>query len=191
MGYSSYLEVWPASLAAKIRSDSECWTAFRCMWGHGSGMHAWFRQIDPDEIDQICEGVPRSAVDRLRRLLEDAERLPAAFLGKTHDIHESILRSAFGALRLADAAVLARVAVYGEEPLGASTGFRTVGPDRSSRLTAALMEVSVSAVVDDFDLGDREPEDTWREDLKTELQDLVDLYRAASQHGHHVLTGDP
>lgn len=187
MGYSSYHEVVPDSLLARVSAEADVWRAFRRMWGHGSGMYVWFEQLSPAEIEEACEGVPPAGVAALRELLRTSRSYPNGFIGKTHEEHRAILGAAFS--RVGASADLARVIVDGESDLGMDTALRCTSSAACQRAVDALRRVDLREAVLAFPLGPRKPADLWRESLLQELARLTEALEAAAADGHQVIVG--
>lgn len=191
MGMSSYYEGLPQGLVDAVNNDTEIASAIDCLWGQGNGMYAWFDELGEALIGEIADSghVSQSAVRKLRDLLTRTVSVPGAYIEKTHDEHESMLRSAFAELGAPDAEELARVAIFGECDWGFGTQLAEVGRKRCLHLANYMRQIDVSKTVNDFDLASRTPVELWRESLMSELRELIACYCSAADEGNVVLTG--
>ncbi|MBE9059513.1 hypothetical protein [cf. Phormidesmis sp. LEGE 11477] len=195
MGISTYYEVVPDSILSQLSQDEELRAVFSRLWGYGSGMYWWFKQIDDGEIEEITEGQSPVAIQRLRERLLNVQRFPTGYLEKTHEIHEALLLTAFNSRHEAQANELARIAISGAERWVHETepcyesDLYIVSHQISQQLAELMKHIEIERLVASFDLGSRRPIEAWRESLTSELQGLIDCYRAAAEFGHSVLVG--
>lgn len=191
MGVSSYYEVLPQRLVDAVRDDNELASAIDCLWGQGSGMFAWFNELDEPLIGEIADSrhVSRWAIRKLRDLLRSSEPVNGAYIEKTHCEHELMLRGAFAVLGASDAKELARVAVLGECDWGFGTQLAEVGHTRCLQLAKYMRQVDVSKTVLELELASRTSVELCRESLKSELKELIACYCSAADEGNSVLTG--
>ncbi len=189
MGVSTYYEVAPDSMLSEFASDQALTSAFKSMWGYGSGMYWWFKEIDEEEIEEITEGQSPAAVSKLKRILLSAEELPGCYIEKTHDIHETLLTSAFKSAGELNAEKLARVAISGELRWNQETDLYIVSQKTSQQLAQLMANIIPKDLVTSFDLGERRPVDAWHEILTSELSGLIQCYSSAAHLGCPVLLG--
>ena len=196
MGISSYYEVVPQSLIHAVARDSEIANAIDAFWGHGSGMYAWFDEFDESEIAEILQErrVSQDSLSKLRELLSQQNVRSSAYIEKTHDEHENMLRTEFEKLGSPNAERLASVAIFGEMGWDwgtdrQDTAVSHVSNARCQELAALMKRIDISQTVQGFELGDRTPVNLWQESLESELSQLVDCYCEASENGHRIITG--
>ncbi len=191
MGVSSYYEIVPQELIDAIRSDIDLASAIDCLWGYGSGMYAWFAELDEHEIKEIvhCRRISNASVEKLRNLLSRSEAFPAAYIEKTHEAHESMLHTAFMKHGAQNANELASVSVMGDGDWGFGTRLAFVSNKRCQELAAYMEDCDIIEIVRDFTRSNGTYGSLWRKGLTSELQSIIRCYRIASAKGHHVLTG--
>jgi len=185
MGYSQYFEVWPHSLADKVVQDADAWGAFRALWGHGSGMHDWFDELDDEELAEILADVRREGADRLRAALASAPAHPSAFLYKSMAAHLSIMRTAFGSGR----EQLADIALHGGRAVRPGDALRVIEHGECRTIYETLKASDLDALVrSNCAPSGCHPDE---EALHSELGELMEVYRLATEDGHQVITGSP
>ena len=189
MGISSYYEIVPDALLSQLTSRKQLVSAFECMWGYGSGMYSWFEELGDDELEEILSEQSPEAVETLRELLTSAESFRSAYIEKTHEDHKTMLTQAFSANGAATPVQMAEEVVYGLQDWGFETELKIVSREEAAALSAHLRRLSVTEVVDCFELGERSSPQYWREKLARELQKLIDCYGLAAERGHPVLVG--
>ena len=183
VGHSQYFEVWPDALARSLITDPETWAAFGELWGRCSGMHGWFHEA-PEELPEIAAASSQRGVDRVRDLLAKSPPTPNAFLYKSLREQAAILQSA---LKGPDAAEAARELLCGDEPAEAGAGFRVTSKPKCQELARRLAETDLTGATRAF-ASSSGRDHLCADDLRLELEQLVDTYRCAADGGHRVIT---
>ena len=191
MGMSSYFEVVPDQLNDAIARDPKLACVIECLWGVGTGMFTWFQELPDSEVESISQGCSKIVsedIARLRRLFAELPHVPNAYIEKTHDLHQAMLSSAFSRLGASTSDELADLAVFGNGNWPQAPAIAQVTHTQCKQLASLLARVDARSVVDAFDLNGRTPEDTWRADLTTELEAMIDCYIHAGDNGRYVIT---
>lgn len=83
MGISSYYEIVPEPLLARLTGNKQLLSVFECMWGCGSGMYFWFEEMEeedelvsPKEAAALATHLQRLSVDEVVGQFELGERVP-------------------------------------------------------------------------------------------------------------------
>ena len=197
MSVSSYYEIVPQTWLDSLINDPDLISVFCSMWGYGSGMYFWFNEIEELELEDIVSEHSKTTVNTLRELLSSMESFSSAYIEKTHKAHITMLSSEFAAAGASNPEEFARIVVDGYEEWGHGTDLAITNPQHCTSMAVLMKDFVVADILDEHSSKFPAPTESWQrqsltwhlQDLKQELQGLIDCYCLAARMNHPVLTG--
>jgi hypothetical protein len=217
MGLSTYYLALPRRVVKAIVADASARLVLQSLWRQGAGAWTALQEFERSELLQYLgdggfdEDQAEGALDCFERIVAEAAAAgvagTSAYVEKTHDLHEAMLRNSFRERGFAEAEELASIAIGGPrevETIGeelwctpedavrrVGDAVRALDVDRALKALPGL-GAELTDTLDWMSSVERHAHLEARAhdlELRRELAQLCGLYAEAGALGHVVLMG--
>lgn len=179
MGVSTLHYALPSEFTEKLRTDDGLAEAFVSVFGCGFSLEKFFLETDSEEIEEVMEEIPPESVEVLKELVAKTKFGSSAYTEKTFDLHIQGIATYLESKGYLDAQELASSMICGDGEIFESD--ISVTAKAQQEKISNILNGNLDKVFSMYKLDKPYSDSGWKEDIKNELDEIIQCYVSACE----------